>query len=74
MAATLKQKHASSLVKSPKRSLKPDFSALAQSERDFKDAVLTVSVFVNLFMLCIWIALQTTSAYDQALANFFIGR
>lgn len=49
-------------------------SAIAQTERDFKDAILTVSVFANLFILCLWVALQTTSAYDTALASFFITR
>ena len=49
-------------------------SAIAQTERDFKDAILTVSVFANLFVLCLWVALQTTAAYDSALAKFFISR
>lgn len=49
-------------------------SAIAQTERDFKDAILTVSIFANLFILCIWVALQTTSQYDAALANFFLTR
>jgi len=53
---------------------KLDPSALLQTERDFKDAVLTVSIFVNLFILCVWVALQTTSQYDTVLANFFINR
>jgi len=51
-----------------------DPSALIQTERDFKDAILTVSVFVNLFILCLWVAVQTTSQYDAALIDFFIAR
>lgn len=51
-----------------------DPSAIAQTERDVKDAVLTVSVFANLFALCLWVALQTTSDYDTALINFFLAR
>ena len=51
-----------------------DPSAIAQTERDFKDAVMTVSVFVNLFLLCVWVALQSTSQYDSVLANFFLNR
>lgn len=51
-----------------------DPSAIAQTERDFKDAVMTVSVFVNLFILCVWVALQSTSQYDIVLANFFLNR
>jgi hypothetical protein len=53
---------------------KVNFSALAQTERDFKDAILTVSVFVNLFVLSVWVALQVTSKYDNALATFFLQR
>lgn len=51
-----------------------DPSALAQTERDFKDALLTVSVFVNLFMLCVWVVLQSSTQYDMAIANFFLDR
>ncbi|MES2876278.1 MAG: hypothetical protein V4678_02285 [Patescibacteria group bacterium] len=51
-----------------------DPSAIVQTERDLKDALLTVSVFVNLFILCLWVALQTTSQYDVALVNFFVTR
>lgn len=57
-----------------KRLNKVNFSAIAQTERDFKDAVLTVSVFANLFILSIWVALQVTSEYDTALATFFLQR
>lgn len=49
-------------------------SAIMQTERDLKDAIMTVSVFVNLFALCLWVALQTTAQYDGALADFFINR
>lgn len=49
-------------------------SAMVQTERDLKDAVLTVSIFANLFLLCIWVALQVTSQYDTALVSFFIHR
>lgn len=51
-----------------------DPSAIVQTERDFKDAIMTVSVFVNLFILCLWVALQTTGKYDTVLADFFINR
>jgi hypothetical protein len=49
-------------------------SAIVQTERDFKDALLTVSIFANLFLLCIWVALQATTQYDSALASFFLNR
>lgn len=58
--------------KSTKKSMKPNLSAIAQTERDFKDAVLTVSIFANLFLLSIWVAVQVTSTYDEALATFFM--
>jgi hypothetical protein len=51
-----------------------DPSAILQTERDLKDAIMTVSVFVNLFVLCLWVALQTTAQYDAELAQFFINR
>lgn len=51
-----------------------DPSAIIQTERDFKDAIMTVSVFVNLFFLCLWVALQTTAQYDAVLADFFVNR
>lgn len=51
-----------------------DPSAIIQTERDFKDAIMTVSVFVNLFFLCLWVALQTTAQYDVVLADFFVNR
>jgi|GEM_PF-2247980 len=60
----------------PKRFKKDavDPSAIAQTERDFKDAILTVSVFVNLFMLCVWVVLQSSTQYDRVIANFFLDR
>ncbi len=63
-------------VRTPKRfkTAPADPSALAQTERDFKDAILTVSVFVNLFLLCVWVALQSTTQYDLAIASFFLDR
>lgn len=51
-----------------------DPSALMQTERDFKDALLTVSIFANLFVLCVWVALQATTRYDEALLGFFLDR
>ena len=60
--------------KSTKKNNKPNMSAIAQTERDFKDAVLMVSVFANLFLLSVWVALQITSQYDDALATFFMVR
>lgn len=70
----MKTKRPSHSVKSNKKALVADPSALMQTERDFKDALLTVSVFANLFVLCVWVALQATTQYDLALAGFFLNR
>ena len=41
---------------------------------DAKTALLIVSLTINIFMVCLWVALQVTSRYDQALVEFFIHR
>lgn len=41
---------------------------------DLKNAVLIVSIVVNLTVLTTWIALQLTSAYDAQLAGVLLGR
>ena len=70
----MKAKHSPRSIKSKAKTFAADPSALMQTERDFKDALLTVSVFANLFVLCVWVALQATSQYDIALAGFFLDR
>jgi hypothetical protein len=70
----MKAKRASRPGKTTKKSFGADPSALVQTERDFKDALLTVSIFANLFVLCVWVALQATTQYDNALAGFFLDR
>lgn len=45
-----------------------------QTERDVRDALLIVSVAANLFVVCLWVALQVTSHYDASLSSFFIHR
>ena len=49
-------------------------AAVLQTERDFKDALLMVSITVNVFILCLWVALQVTTRYDSALTVFFFSR
>lgn len=49
-------------------------TAMLATERDFKDALLMVSITANLFILCLWVALQVTTAYDAALTSFFFDR
>lgn len=41
---------------------------------DFTIALLIVSLLANAFVLCLWIVLKTTTEYDEALMNFFLGR
>jgi hypothetical protein len=48
--------------------------AVLQTERDFKDALLVVSMTANLFMVSLWVALQVTSRYDTSLMSFFLHR
>lgn len=65
-----KRKAAARNVKSSKAALKPlSFEADA-----LKSAVLIISLLINLFVLSLWVALQVTSQYDQALFDFFIHR
>jgi len=48
--------------------------AVFETERDLKDALLIVSITANLFVVCLWVALQVTSRYDSSLTSFFIHR
>lgn len=45
-----------------------------QTGTDLKTALLLVSLFINLFVFCIWLTLQITSEYDKALYDFFVIR
>lgn len=60
-------------VTKPKRSVKQKISVF-ETSKDLKNAVLVVSLLGNLFVLCLWIVLNTTSYYDSALYSFFINR
>jgi len=42
--------------------------------QDLKNAVLIVSVVLNLVIFTMWIALQLTSRYDLQLASFLLNR
>ena len=48
--------------------------AIVQSQRDFLNALLIVSVTANLFIVCLWVAVNVTSHYDAALVDFFFHR
>lgn len=49
-------------------------TAQEQVGHDLRNAMLIVSVLVNLFVLTTWIALQLTSVYDASLAQALLGR
>lgn len=68
--ATTTKKSSKSVKTTKRRVLPPAF----QTGADLKTALLVVSLIANLFVLCLWIALQVTSRYDQALIDFFISR
>lgn len=42
----------------------------SQLGHDLKNALLIVSLVINLFVLSTWIAVQVTSRYDAQLASF----
>lgn len=42
----------------------------SQVGQDLKNALLIVSLVINLFILSTWIAVQVTSRYDAQLASF----
>lgn len=67
-------KKATPAVKKTKQSSKHRGVAVFTTGADAKTALLIVSLTVNIFMLCLWVALQVTSQYDQSLYNFFIHR
>jgi len=61
-------------TKKSAKQLAMEQAAVLQTERDFKDALLMVSVTVNLFVFCLWVALQVTTRYDSALTLLFFNR
>ena len=48
-------------------------AALEQTNKDFKNAVLIVSVGINLFLFTAWLALQVTAHYDTQVAVVLFG-
>lgn len=48
--------------------------AVFQTSEDAKTAILVVSLLVNLFVLCLWVAVRITDKYDAALGAFFFNR
>ncbi len=45
-----------------------------QTDNDFKNAVLIVSLAVNAFVLIAWVTLKVTSQFDYQVANFLFYR
>jgi len=41
---------------------------------DFKNALLIVSLVINLAVFVIWLALRVTDSYDQQVLTFFLNR
>jgi|GEM_PF-3009084 len=70
--STKKPTKRSAQVKKSKFSQVASFSSTTPN--DFIVATLIISLLVNLFMVCLWIALQYTTQYDSYLSNFFFGR
>ncbi len=62
--------------KTTKRTTTPKLlkAITTQTSRDLRDALLIVSLTANLFMVSLWVALQVTARYDDALIAFFIHR
>ncbi len=47
--------------------------AVSHLSQDLRNAVLVVSVLVNLFVFIAWLAIQVTSRYDAQIASFLFG-
>ena len=50
-------------------SVSPEY-IVHQLNEDVRNAVLVVSVLVNVFVLIAWLVVQVTSRYDAALINY----
>lgn len=62
------------MKKTTKKSVaKKKSASLMQTVEDTKTALLIVSLLINLFVVCLWVVLRITSAYDEALISFFLG-
>lgn len=57
-----------------------DISVISQAEierataEDFRNALLVVSIFVNLIVLVFWIILQVTTQHDYEIASLIFNR
>ncbi len=60
--------------KSTNKSVASKAQAFAQTSNDFKNALLILSLTANVYILCLWVAVQVTSRYDESLVSFFFNR
>lgn len=58
----------------PVKKSKIDPIPAQQTAHDLRNAVLIISLLVNIFVLGMWIAVVISSRYDSALTNFLFGR
>lgn len=49
-------------------------AATLQTSQDLRNAVLIVSVVMNLFIFIAWLAMQVTTRYDTQIAGFLFNR
>lgn len=49
-------------------------TATTQTSQDLRNAVLIVSVVMNLFIFIAWLAMQVTTRYDAQIAGFLFNR
>lgn len=49
-------------------------AAIEQTNKDFKNSLLIVSVSINVFIFTAWLALQVTAAYDSQIASVLLVR
>ena len=49
-------------------------AAIEQTNKDFKNSLLIVSIGINVFIFTAWLALQVTAAYDGQVASALLIR
>jgi hypothetical protein len=49
-------------------------AAIEQTNKDFKNSLLIVSISINVFIFTAWLALQVTAAYDTQVASVLLVR
>lgn len=70
MKKTTKASKSTAPVRKPKAGAVP----AEQTAHDLRNAVLIISLLINIFVLGLWIAVFFYSKYDTALTNFLFGR